>query len=306
MSGTSTKYESNPLVAPGIQVEETELPQFGQRLEGLSPSSPGTEKKKKKKKKKKDKRPEEAEILSDEDYDEADDIAFPLHPDEREKEVVIIGAAGTGKSALAMRFCADYFPKKYEPTISEKYTKKLVVGKQPVLLNILDTAGQDEYNVLPEEYLQMGDGFLVVYNPSSMTSFEKLDSMWEDLGAYREPGEEVPVVLVANKCDLPNRVVEIEEVEDKILTWEEKTVQKKKGKKGRRSKRTTVETAPKLHLMEHVECSALQNEGVALAFDTIVDALVRKHQSKLKMANSDDGTMYDMPDNSWCSSCNVS
>lgn len=69
------------------------------------------------------------------------------------------------------------------------------------LLDILDTAGQEEYSAMRDQYMRTGEGFLLVFAVNSAKSFE-------DIGTYREQikrvkdAEEVPMVLVGNKCDL--------------------------------------------------------------------------------------------------------
>ena len=40
------------------------------------------------------------------------------------------------------------------------------------MLDILDTAGQDEYSALREQYMKTGQGFILVYSITSPTSFE--------------------------------------------------------------------------------------------------------------------------------------
>lgn len=75
------------------------------------------------------------------------------------------------------------------------------VDGETCLLDILDTAGQEEYSAMRDQYMRTGEGFLLVFAVNSAKSFE-------DIGTYREQikrvkdAEEVPMVLVGNKCDL--------------------------------------------------------------------------------------------------------
>lgn len=81
------------------------------------------------------------------------------------------------------------------------------------LLDILDTAGQEEYSAMRDQYMRTGEGFLLVFAVNSAKSFE-------DIGTYREQikrvkdAEEVPMVLVGNKCDLPSWNVQNEQARE--------------------------------------------------------------------------------------------
>ena len=67
-----------------------------------------------------------------------------------------------GKSALSIRFVQGNFVHQYDPTIEANYRKQVTLDNDSVLLDILDTAGQEEYSVLREQYMRMGDAFLLV------------------------------------------------------------------------------------------------------------------------------------------------
>lgn len=71
-------------------------------------------------------------------------------------------STGVGKSALSIRFVQGDFVQRYDPTIEANYRKQVTVDQDAVMLDILDTAGQEEYSVLREQYMRMGDGFLLV------------------------------------------------------------------------------------------------------------------------------------------------
>ena len=67
-----------------------------------------------------------------------------------------------GKSALSVRFVQGDFVQRYDPTIESNFRKQVTLDQDSVLLDILDTAGQEEYSVLREQYMRMGDAFLLV------------------------------------------------------------------------------------------------------------------------------------------------
>ena len=53
-----------------------------------------------------------------------------------------------GKSCLTIQFTQNHFVKDYDPTIENSYRKQLPIDGEPAMLDILDTAGQEEYAVI--------------------------------------------------------------------------------------------------------------------------------------------------------------
>jgi GTPase KRas protein len=49
-----------------------------------------------------------------------------------------------------------------------------VIDSEVALLDILDTAGQEEYSAMREQYMRTGEGFLLVYSTTSRSSFEEI------------------------------------------------------------------------------------------------------------------------------------
>lgn len=60
-------------------------------------------------------------------------------------KVIMIGSGGVGKSALTLQFMYGDFVEEYDPTKADSYRKKLVVDGTECQIDILDTAGQEEY-----------------------------------------------------------------------------------------------------------------------------------------------------------------
>ncbi len=62
--------------------------------------------------------------------------------------IVLLGEGGVGKTALAMQFCLNHFTDSYDPTIEDCFRKQVVIDQKSDLLEILDTAGQEEFVAL--------------------------------------------------------------------------------------------------------------------------------------------------------------
>lgn len=66
---------------------------------------------------------------------------------------------------------------------------------------MLDTAGQEEYSAMREQYMRTGEGFLLVYSITSRQSFEEIMTFREQILRVKDK-DYFPIIIVGNKCDL--------------------------------------------------------------------------------------------------------
>jgi len=116
-------------------------------------------------------------------------------------KIVVLGSGGVGKSALTLRLISDEFAEEYDPTIEDSYRKQVMIENEPALLDILDTAGQEEYSSLQDQWIREGDGYLIVYSIISKQTFEDAGVLREKIIRIQDK-ETFPLVLCGNKCDL--------------------------------------------------------------------------------------------------------
>ncbi|CAK4071196.1 unnamed protein product, partial [Aphanomyces euteiches] len=119
----------------------------------------------------------------------------------REYKLVVLGSGGVGKSALVIRLVTDNFLEDYDPTIEDSYRKQVAIDNRQALLDILDTAGQEEYTTMQDEWMREGKGFLLVYSVTSQTTFDEIKTFKDKILRAKDTNR-VPMVLVGNKCDL--------------------------------------------------------------------------------------------------------
>ncbi|PIC28534.1 hypothetical protein B9Z55_020410 [Caenorhabditis nigoni] len=122
----------------------------------------------------------------------------------REFKVVVLGSGGVGKSALTVQFVSSTFIEKYDPTIEDFYRKEIEVDGQPSVLEILDTAGTEQFSSMRDLYIKNGQGFVVVYSITSQQTFHDIRNMKEQIVRVKG-SENVPILLVGNKCDLSHQ-----------------------------------------------------------------------------------------------------
>lgn len=80
-------------------------------------------------------------------------------------------------------------------------------------MDLLDTAGQEEYTALRELWYKSGDGFLIMYDICSKESFEVVKTYYEEVKKVKEKmGKVAMCCILGNKSDLDlQRTVEVEE-----------------------------------------------------------------------------------------------
>lgn len=111
----------------------------------------------------------------------------------------------------------------YDPTIEDSYRKQVVIDNQSCMLEVLDTAGQEEYTALRDQWIRDGEGFVLVYSITSRSSFTRIHRFHHQIMRVKEsasagsptgasylsspipgnsaPSGPVPVMLVGNKSD---------------------------------------------------------------------------------------------------------
>ncbi|CAM1502178.1 Fc.00g041620.m01.CDS01 [Cosmosporella sp. VM-42] len=86
-------------------------------------------------------------------------------------------------------------------------TDSLLMQGRQVILEILDTAGTEQFVAMRDLYMKTGQGFLLVFSITSASSLSELAGLREEIIRIKDD-ENVPIVIVGNKADLEeNRAV---------------------------------------------------------------------------------------------------
>lgn len=182
-----------------------------------------------------------------------------------------------------LQLCLNHFVETYDPTIEDSYRKQVVIDSQSCMLEVLDTAGQEEYTALRDQWIRDGEGFVLVYSITSRASFTRIQKFYNQIQRVKESssagspmgggylpsplaatsaimtagGGQAPVMLVGNKSD---RVTERE-----VSTQEGQALAKELG-------------------CEFVEASAKNCINVEKAFYDVVRLLRRQRQQSTRQA----------------------
>ncbi|MFX1265179.1 MAG: Rab family GTPase [Promethearchaeota archaeon] len=169
-------------------------------------------------------------------------------------KVVVLGEGAVGKTAIVTRFSHGFFRTDYKTTIGSQFAvKNINIPEEDdndlvVKLQIWDVAGQSRFQILRPMYYRGSNGGLLVYDVSRRRTFMLLEEWLEEL--HKAIQKDIPLVLVANKTDLPDRVVEPSE---------------------------GMEFAD-AHGMPYVESSAKTGEGIVDIFAQLGEILVDRRQ----------------------------
>lgn len=197
-------------------------------------------------------------------------------------KLVVLGDGGVGKTALTIQLCLNHFVETYDPTIEDSYRKQVVIDQQSCMLEVLDTAGQEEYTALRDQWIRDGEGFVLVYSITSRASFNRINKFYNQIRRVKEsavsgspsgasylaspistvPGSPlpVPVMLVGNKSD--------KAMERAVSTQEGQALAKELG-------------------CEFVEASAKNCINVEKAFYDVV-RMLRQHRQKQQGTRAQD------------------
>lgn len=145
----------------------------------------------------------------------------------------------------------SYFVSDYDPTIEDSYTKICTVDGIPARLDILDTAGQEEFGAMREQYMRAGNGFLLVFAINDRQSFIEVSKLFTQILRVKDR-DDFPIVLVGNKADL--------ETQRQVL-------------------RSEASSFSASHHMTYFEASAKLRLNVDEAFEQLVRT-VRKYQEQ--------------------------
>ena len=133
------------------------------------------------------------------------------------------GIGGVGKTALIRRFIVNEFPGEHNPTIDESYSyrKQIGINGESVLLDVLDTAGREEFASMQDEWIREGKIFLLCFAITSRPSWQNVVNYRERLlRSKNDDDKDWSMVLVSTKGDLYSvRTVTREEILERMHKW---------------------------------------------------------------------------------------
>ena len=187
------------------------------------------------------------------DYEESDESNINNSNFENSYSVkfIIVGDSSVGKSNILLRFSRNVFDPGHQATLGIEFANKhLEYNNTDYLVQVWDTAGQENFRSVTRAYYKASAVAMVVYDISSEESFQHIQSWIKDCKDLAP--RTVLLVLIGNKSDLE----------------EERVIQKDRG-----------EELARENNMLFFETSALNGKGVEEAFQKSIEAVDQKIRS---------------------------
>ena len=163
-------------------------------------------------------------------------------------KIAVLGKGVVGKSSLTYRFINYDVSTEHDPTIEDRYKSNLNIEGTNYEVEILDTAGEEDYQNMMDMWISFGEGFLLVFAINDKESFNLIKSKHDRILKGKH-GVKCPILLVGNKQDLENeRQVNYSEAKELADKWE----------------------------IEYIETSAKTNFNCKEAFEMLAQKIVQK------------------------------
>ena len=174
--------------------------------------------------------------------------------------ITILGKGVVGKTSLINRFLNIEIPKNHDPTIEEKFKITKIINYEKLNLEILDTAGEKNYQNMFNSWVNKGDGFILVFAINDKESFDYIKNIKNKINEIK--GENIPIILIGNKIDLKDeRKIDEKDVKELIKKWN----------------------------VEFIECSAKEN----INCDVILNLIALKWKNYEKNKNNNNNNKND-------------
>ncbi|KAM0719366.1 hypothetical protein Q7P37_005271 [Cladosporium fusiforme] len=95
-----------------------------------------------------------------------------MPPQQKQRKMAIVGSRSVGKSSLTVQYVDGHFVDSYYPTIENTFSKVIRYRNHDFAVEMIDTAGQDEYSILNSKHFIGIHGYMIVYSVGSKQSFE--------------------------------------------------------------------------------------------------------------------------------------
>ena len=123
-------------------------------------------------------------------------------------KLILVGHERVGKTSITNRFVNDMFNEKEGISKTVQIQRKIVKIESTnkwAQLHIWDTLGQEKFKALAPLFFRKAVGAFLVYDCTSKVSFDAVEEWFQQM--VNNIDSRVIIMLLGNKCDLPNREV---------------------------------------------------------------------------------------------------
>ena len=124
-----------------------------------------------------------------------------MHPYDYLFKIAVIGDMTVGKTAFVNKFVKNEFKSNHESTIGVEFGSSIIsINNINYKFHIWDTAGQEKFMSLTQNYYRNVCGMIVMYDISNRMSFNHLKMWMRNVEYYCH--ENVSIVIIGTKVDL--------------------------------------------------------------------------------------------------------
>lgn len=167
--------------------------------------------------------------------------------------IIFVGDENVGKTSIINRYVNETFLTDPKKTVGiDNYSKIVTVKEKNILLKLWDTVGQEKIALMTKSHYKIAHEIVLVCAVDNKDSFNNLNDWIENIKENLS-NENIPIFLMANKCDLEEtRIVPIEKLKELSEAYN----------------------------IEFIECSAKENSNIEETFLKIVNDIYQNNYSK--------------------------
>ena len=127
-----------------------------------------------------------------------------------EFKLVLCGDGGTGKTTFVKRHLTGEFEKKYIATLGvEVHPMVFSTSRGNIKFDVWDTAGQEKLSCLRDGYYIGAQCGIIMFDVCNRVTYKNVANWYKQLTRVCE---KIPIVLVGNKVDVPDRKVKAKQI----------------------------------------------------------------------------------------------
>jgi small GTP-binding protein len=119
--------------------------------------------------------------------------------------LAVLGGGGVGKSSLIHRWVLQEFSDEHKPTVEDRHQHNFLCGQSDVYyrLLIIDTGGDQQFPAMQQLYMKDAQAFFLVISVTNKQSLEEATQLRNKIMVAKGGQEQAPIVVIANKVDIP-------------------------------------------------------------------------------------------------------
>ena len=179
-------------------------------------------------------------------------------------KIIIIGNSATGKTSIINRYVYSKFDETYKATIASEFSYKIIERENVTYrLQFWDLAGQDRGGEVTKIFARDSHGVILVSDATNVVSREDT-VLWKKALEGVLSVENVPIVLMENKCDLLGETEEDYNRDLPILT----------------------DFVKKNNIIKGYRTSAKTGFGIEEAMNTLINEMIALNKNEVQLYQS--------------------